>query len=66
MPLKECANFLDFDHSAINGSGEKYWLIGNSSPETGIPGFSAQIEPFDRWHPVNHILNLQKSRGKKK
>jgi len=60
------ANFLDLDHSAIYGPGEKYWLIGNGSPETGMPGFAAQLTPLDRWHLVNHILGLQKPTGKKK
>jgi mono/diheme cytochrome c family protein len=53
------ANFLDLDHSAIYGPGEKFWLIGNGSPATGMPGFAAQIEPLDRWHLVNHIFFLQ-------
>lgn len=60
------ANFLDLDHSSIYGPGEKYWLIGNGSPETGMPGFSSQIGPLDRWHLVNHILSLQKPATKKK
>ena len=59
------ANFLDLDHSATYGPGEKYWLIGNGSPETGMPGFAAQLGTLDRWHLVNHILSLQKPAGKK-
>lgn len=52
------ANFLDKKHSAIYGPGEKYWIIGNGSGKTGMPGFS-QIDPIDRWHLVNYILHLQ-------
>jgi mono/diheme cytochrome c family protein len=53
------ANFLDTRHSGIYNPGEKYWIIGNGSGETGMPGFS-QISPIDRWHLVNYILFLQK------
>lgn len=60
------ANFLDLDHSATYGPDEKYWIISNGSPETGMPGFSDQMGLLDRWHLVNHILNLQKPTGKKK
>lgn len=60
------ANFLDFKHSAIYGPGEKFWLIGNGSPETGMPGFASQLVPLDRWHLVNYILSLQGSSDKKK
>jgi len=52
------ANFLDLDHSATYGPGEKYWLIGNGSEATGMPAFP-QLSPADRWHAVNHILFLQ-------
>lgn len=52
------ANFLDKKHSAIYGAGEKYWIIGNGSGKTGMPGFP-QINPVDRWHLVNYILHLQ-------
>lgn len=54
------ANFLDKKHSAIYGPGEKYWIIGNGSGKTGMPGFP-QIEPIDRWHLVNYILHLQQN-----
>lgn len=56
------ADFQDLEHSSVYGPGEKYWIIGNGSPETGMPGFAARIEPEDRWHLVNHILALQESR----
>lgn len=59
------ANFLDLEHSAIYGPGEKFWLIGNGSPATGMPGFASQLVPLDRWHLVNYILSLQGSSGKK-
>lgn len=52
------ANFLDREHSSFYGPGEKYWLIGDGSGETGMPGFG-QLSPLDRWHLVNHILSLQ-------
>jgi len=54
------ANFLDLDHSAIYGPGEKYWIIGNGSGETGMPAFN-QIAIKDRWDLVNFILQLQKN-----
>lgn len=53
------ANFLDKKHSAIYGPGEKYWIIGNGSGKTGMPGFP-KIAPLDRWHLVNYILHLQR------
>ena len=53
------ADFLDREHSAIYGPGEKYWIIGHGTGKTGMPGF-AQIAPEDRWHLVNFILDLQK------
>lgn len=53
------ANLLDKKHSAIYGPGEKYWIIGNGTGKTGMPGFS-QIGPLDRWHLINYILYLQK------
>lgn len=52
------ANFLDRDHSAIYGPGEKFWIIGNGSGETGMPAFS-DLSLMDRWHLVNHIYLLQ-------
>lgn len=52
------ANFLDLDHSKIYGPGEKFWIIGNGSGETGMPAF-AQIDLIDRWHLVNYIYHLQ-------
>jgi mono/diheme cytochrome c family protein len=58
------ANFLDIPHSGIYGPGEKFWIIGNGSPETGMPGFASQLEPLDRWHLVNVILSLQTEHGK--
>lgn len=53
------ANFLDKKHSAMYGPGEKYWIIGNGSGETGMPGFSL-LTPIQRWHLVNYIFHLQK------
>jgi mono/diheme cytochrome c family protein len=58
------ANFLDAQHSGMYNPGEKYWIIGNGTGETGMPGFS-QLSPEDRWHLVNHILFLQQqSKGR--
>jgi len=54
------ANFLEMQHSAMYGPGEKYWIIGNGSGETGMPAFP-QLTPLDRWHLVNHIFHLQES-----
>lgn len=59
------ANFLDLEHSAIYGPGEKYWLIGNGSPATGMPGFARQLGPGERWDLVNFILALQEKAPKK-
>jgi len=53
------ANLQDVKHSSIYGPGAKYWIIGNGTGETGMPGFKAQIEPLDRWHLVNFIYSLQ-------
>jgi mono/diheme cytochrome c family protein len=58
------ANFLDLEHSSIYGPGEKYWIIGNGSGETGMPAFQ-HIDPVDRWHLVNYIYDLQASADKK-
>ncbi len=52
------ANLLDKKHSAIYGPGEKYWIIGNGTGKTGMPGFS-EIAPLDRWHLINYIWHLQ-------
>ncbi len=54
------ADFLDREHSAIYGPGEKFWIIGNGSGETGMPPFP-HIEAIDRWHLVNHIFDLQET-----
>lgn len=53
------ADFLDLEHSAIYSPGEKYWLIGNGSGETGMPAFARQLGPEERWDVVNFILSLQ-------
>lgn len=53
------ANFLDTGHSGMYNPGEKYWIVGNGTGETGMPGFP-QLPPKDRWHLVNYILSLQK------
>ena len=52
------ANFLDLEHSAIYGPGEKFWIIGNGSGETGMPAFPG-LSLIDRWNLVNHIYQLQ-------
>jgi mono/diheme cytochrome c family protein len=57
------ANFLDKKHSAMYGPGEKYWIIGHGTERTGMPAFM-HLAPIDRWHLVNHILQLQKSLAK--
>jgi FtsP/CotA-like multicopper oxidase with cupredoxin domain len=53
------ANFLDREHSAIYGPGEKFWIIGQGTEKTGMPAFD-QIGAKDRWNLVNYILELQK------
>ena len=52
------ANFLDKKHSSIYGPGEKFWIIGHGSEQTGMPAFS-HLTPIDRWNLVNYILQLQ-------
>ena len=52
------ANFLDREHSAVYGPGEKFWIIGNGSGATGMPAFPS-LSLMDRWHLVNHIFHLQ-------
>ena len=52
------ANFLDREHSAIYGPGEKFWIIGHGSGETGMPAFP-NLSLMDRWDLVNHIYRLQ-------
>lgn len=59
------ANFLDLEHSAIYGPGEKYWVIGNGYPATGMPGFARQLAPGERWDLVNFILSLQEKAPRK-
>lgn len=54
------ANFLDLQHSAVYGPGEKFWIIGNGSGKTGMPAFS-NLSALDRWHLVNYILHLQQA-----
>lgn len=54
------ANFHDLDHSKIYGPGEKYWIIGNGSGKTGMPGFADELKPKDRWDLVNYIYQMQK------
>ena len=54
------ASFLDLEHSAIYGPGEKYWIIGNGIPAAGMPGFADRLKPRDRWDLVNFILELQR------
>lgn len=55
------ANFLDVQHSAVYGPGEKFWIIGNGSGATGMPPFP-QIDVRTRWHLVNYIYSLQETR----
>lgn len=59
------ANFLDKKHSDIYAPGEKFWIIGNGSGKTDMPGFP-QIDPLDRWHLVNFILHLRQQGTKEK
>ena len=54
------ANFLDLEHSAVYGPGEKFWIIGNGSSETGMPAFP-NLSVLDRWNVVNYILDLQET-----
>lgn len=54
------ANFLDHEHSAIYGPGDKFWIIGKGNDATGMPAFG-QIGAKDRWNLVNFILELQKN-----
>lgn len=53
------ADFLDLEHSGIYGPGEKYWIVGNGTGETGMPGFGNELLPRDRWDLVNFIYQLQ-------
>jgi len=53
------ANFHDLEHSATYGPGEKYWIIGNGSGATGMPGFANELSPQYRWDLVNYIHRLQ-------
>jgi len=53
------ANFHDLKHSAIYGPGEKFWIIGNGTGKTGMPGLEKELTPKDRWDLVNHIYHLQ-------
>ena len=55
------ANFLDISHSSTYNPGEKYWIIGHGTETTGMPAFS-QLSPVDRWHLVNHILQIQQNK----
>lgn len=57
------ADFLDLEHSAIYGPGEKYWIIGHGTGRTGMPGFSGSLSPKDRWDLVNHLYRLQGGSG---
>ena len=57
------ANFLNIAHSSIYEPGEKFWIISNGSMETGMLGFSADINSAGRWHLVNYILSLQEGKG---
>lgn len=52
------ADFLDFDHSAHYGPGDKYWMIARGNKEMGMPGF-LHIPTKDIWHMVNYLLALQ-------
>jgi mono/diheme cytochrome c family protein len=52
------ADFLDFEHSAHYGSGEKYWIIAKGSKNLGMPAHP-QVPPKDLWHMVNYIMALQ-------
>ena len=52
------ASFLDKQHSATYGPGEKFWIIGNGTGQTGMPAFS-QLTENERWHLVNYILYIQ-------
>jgi hypothetical protein len=58
------ANFLDREHSAIYGPGEKFWIIGNGSGETGMPAFPS-LSLMERWNLVNHIYQIQESEADK-
>ncbi len=53
------ANFLDLAHSATYGPGEKYWVITHGAPETGMPGFEAELAEGERWGLVHWILRAQ-------
>jgi mono/diheme cytochrome c family protein len=52
------ANFLDKQHSDTYGPGEKFWIIGNGTGQTGMPAFT-DLTLNERWHLVNYILNIQ-------
>ena len=57
------ANFLDMQHSAIYGAGEKFWIIGNGSGATGMPAF-LHLDLRTRWDLVNYIYHLQGAAAK--
>lgn len=52
------ANFLDLDHSAMYGPGEKFWIIGHGLPAMKMPSFD-QLTEKQRWDLVAYILSLQ-------
>jgi len=54
------ANFHDQAHSRIYSPGEKYWIIGHGTKQTGMPAFGERLAPLQRWDLVNFIVQLPK------
>jgi len=56
------ANFLDLQHSAVYGPGEKFWIIGNGSSATRMPAFPP-LSVRTRCNLLKDIYRLQETRA---
>lgn len=52
--LKPPAN-LSEPHTALHTAGDMFWWMSQGIPESGMPGFAAQLDEQARWDVVNFL-----------
>ena len=49
---------LTAKHASDHTAGDLYWWVSHGIPGSGMPGFSAQLTPEDRWDVINFVRAL--------
>jgi putative copper resistance protein D len=54
-PLKVRPANLTEPHTALHTAGDMFWWLTRGFPQSGMPGFTAELSGQDRWDAVNFL-----------